>query len=312
MTITWIRQYLTQLSGQSSRGGEAPLATLIRARPVLSYFVLTFGISWGGVLILAVPGGIPAARERFEALLPFAVLAMIAGPSVASILFTHIVHGRAGLRELRCRLLRWRVGARWHAAALLTAPILTTAVLLPLSFRSREFLPGIASTNDKASLVLLGIVVALAAGVFEELGWTGFAVPELRRRYGIVTTGLIVGVPWGAWHLLPGFWGSGDSAGSLSIGLFLPSVVSALGVLPAYRVLMVWVYDHTRSLLVAMLMHASLTAATLILQPQATGLPLLTFTLALAAMLWVVVAVIAVRKGGQLSRPRQPLRNRMA
>ena len=37
--------------------------------------------------------------------------------------------------------------------------------------------------------------------------------------------------------------------------------------LPAYRVLMVWVYDRTGSVLVAMLMHVSLTASTLILQP---------------------------------------------
>ena len=36
---------------------------------------------------------------------------------------------------------------------------------------------------------------------FEELGWTGFAVPELRKRYGILTTGLIVGLLWGVWHV---------------------------------------------------------------------------------------------------------------
>ena len=36
--------------------------------------------------------------------------------------------------------------------------------------------------------------------------------------------------------------------------------VAAPLMLPAYRVLMVWVYDRTGSLLVAILMHASLTA----------------------------------------------------
>jgi hypothetical protein len=83
-----------------------------------------------------------------------------------------------------------------------------------------------------------------------------------------------------------------------------------LGALPAYRVLMVWVYDRTASLLVAMLMHASLSASTLILQPPLTGPPFLTWNLTLTAILWVVVAAIALGNGGQVSR--QPLRRRAA
>jgi hypothetical protein len=53
-----------------------------------------------------------------------------------------------------------------------------------------------------------------------------------------------------------------------------------LGQLLAYRVLMVWVYDRTGSLLVAMLMHASLTATTLIAGPLAiSGADLLTYAI---------------------------------
>jgi hypothetical protein len=76
--------------------------------------------------------------------------------------------------------------------------------------------------------------------------------------------------------------------------------------LPAYRVLMVWVYDRTRSLLVAMLMHGSLTATQLILMPPpASGTSLLTSILAWAAALWIVVAMIAVANGWRFSH--QPL-----
>jgi hypothetical protein len=93
--------------------------------------------------------------------------------------------------------------------------------------------------------------------------------------------------------------------------LFLPQFLFYVGVLPAYRVLMVWVYDRTGSLLVAMLMHASLTASLpLILLPPARGVPLLTSYLVLAAALWVVVAVVARANGGHLSR--QALRRRVA
>lgn len=283
----------------------------IKKHALLTYVALAFAIAWGGVLMVVGPGGIPGTPEQPEGLLPFVVLAMLAGPSVAGILLTGLGHGRAGLHALLSRLLRWRVGTRWYAVALLTAPLLVTAVLLALSLRSPEFLPGIFTSDDKVSLLLVGIAYGMAAGFFEELGRTGFAVPELRLRHGVLTTGLIVGLLWGAWHFLVAFWGSSGPAGAFSLALFLPWIPWNLGVLPAYRVLMVWVYDRTGSLLVAMLMHASLTASLpLILMPPATGGALLTFYVILAAVLWGVVALVAVASGGQLSR--QPLQRRLA
>jgi uncharacterized protein len=56
---------------------------------------------------------------------------------------------------------------------------------------------------------------------------------------------------------------------------------------------MVWVYDRTGSLLVAMLMHASLTACTLILSTSATGLAFLTYGLVVAVAQWGLVAAVA-------------------
>jgi membrane protease YdiL (CAAX protease family) len=74
---------------------------------------------------------------------------------------------------------------------------------------------------------------------------------------------------------------------------------------------MVWVYDRTGSLLVAMLMHASLTASTLILQPlDVTGMRVVTYDLVLAAALWLLIAALAMANGRHLSRP--PLRPRVA
>ena len=95
------------------------------------------------------------------------------------------------------------------------------------------------------------------------------------------------------------FWEPGSFSGAFPLALLLVKLFSWL---PAYRVLMVWVYDRTGSLLVAMLMHASLVANQLVLMPlPASGVSLLTSILAWAAALWIVVAVIAVANGGRLS-----------
>jgi membrane protease YdiL (CAAX protease family) len=281
------------------------LKNAISNHPVVTYFALTFAISWGGVL-LVIGGwsGMAASAPTGDARFVYAVLAMLAGPTISSMLLTIILEGRNGVRALRLRLLTWRVSARWYATALLTAPLLWLMTIFLLSRTSLNVQPGIVTATDKAGLVLVAVAVALGAGVFEELGWTGFAIPRLRRRHGPFSTAVIVGVLWGAWHLLTNvLWASRVSAGELTLPVFLPaSILGVLvGYLLAFRVLMVWVYERTGSLLIAMLMHMSLTASVLILDPAGlTGVRLLAYSFALAAAAWSAVAVLVASTGWHL------------
>jgi CAAX protease family protein len=286
----------------------------VESHSVPIYFGLAFAISWGGLLGIGGLGGLSGATWQSDPLLPYLTFAMLGGPSIAGLLLTSLVYGGAGLRRLLSRLLRWRVGARWYALALLSAPVVFTMVHLALSLASPLFLPGIVNRTNRASLLIFGISGALTVGVFEELGWTGFATPRLRRRYSALVTGLIVGVPWGAWHLLTNdIWIASTYSGGLRLSVFvtLNGLSLVIGQLPAYRVLMVWVYDRTGSLLVAMLMHASLSASTFILGPERlTGLALVVYGFALAAAWWIVVAVIAVTT--RTRRSRQTVWRRVA
>jgi uncharacterized protein len=274
---------------------------LIKGHPLTTYFALAFAISWAGVLAVVGPSGIPGTTEGFEARLVYVVLAMLAGPSVACLLSTALLQGMQGFRELLSRLVNWRVGTRWYLIALMTGPLVVATTLFSLSLFSPVFLSGITTTNQPVPHLLLGIATGLGAGIFEELGWTGFALPWLRRHYSVLATGLILGLLWGAWHLIVIWWGSGSSSGAVSIAVYLP--VMAFSFLPPYRLLMVWVYDRTESLHIAMLMHASLTASVRIFDPLAiAGAPLLYYQLVLATVLWVIVATVAVANWGQFSR----------
>ena len=54
------------------------------------------------------------------------------------------------------------------------------------------------SLHATGPLLLMGFGYGLlGGGLLEELGWTGFAVRRLRQRYGVLRTGLFVGVLWG-------------------------------------------------------------------------------------------------------------------
>ena len=104
----------------------------VKSHPLLSYYALVFAISWGGILLVVGlgPGGIPATKEQVWTLMPFTLLALFAGPSLAGLVLTGLVHGRVGFRDLLARMRRWRVGARWYAVALLTAPLAVMTTLL--------------------------------------------------------------------------------------------------------------------------------------------------------------------------------------
>jgi uncharacterized protein len=270
----------------------------LKRRPLIVYFALVFAISWGGALLAiggagGMAGTTPASDPRFV----YALIAMLAGPSVAGLALTAGVRGRAGLRDLRARLLRWRVGMAWYAVALLTAPVLMAATLLALSSTSEAFLPGILTTDDRAALLLISVGVGVSAGLVEELGWTGFAIPTMLRRRDVLTAGLVVGVLWSAWHLLPNVWAAEAAAGELTAQVYALSIAVGVfvGYLTGFRVLMVWVYQRTRSLLLAMLMHASLTTSLLSLNPLGiSGRNLVIYSFSLAAAIWVVVGVVAV------------------
>ena len=82
------------------------ITAFVKRHPVAIYFALACAISWGIVLlIIGGPDKILVTREQIETLLPFVILAMLPGPSIAGILMTGLVHGRAGFRELLSRLL---------------------------------------------------------------------------------------------------------------------------------------------------------------------------------------------------------------
>ncbi|MBM7800540.1 membrane protease YdiL (CAAX protease family) [Microlunatus panaciterrae] len=217
---------------------------------------------------------------------------VLAGPvcyALAGIVVIAVALGKAGLRDLRSRSFRWRVGLRWYAVALLTAPLLQTAILLPFWLTTEAFLPDILTAQDKASLLMAALLAGIVAAFFEEIGWTGFATHEHRERHGLLATGLLVGLPWCLLHS-PIYLAT--DRGAIPLALYLP--VMTFSILLPYRVLMVWVYDRTQSVLMAMLMHLPITTSALLASSSAmVGVPDLIFNLVFGATLWVLVAAVA-------------------
>jgi uncharacterized protein len=252
-------------------------------RPLVAYSALAYAISWGLILTFLASKGFRFADISLgDGFVIF--LCMLAGPSVSGLLLTWRLDGRRGLAEMAERARRWRVQPRWLVVALGTNLVVYLAVLGTLAVLvSPHFVPGFQP---------IGLVIGLMAGGLEELGWTGFATPRLLSRWSPLRAGLALGLVWATWHALADFTGNGAAMGGQWLPYFLVYWVVTL---TAYRVLMTFVYAHTRSLLIAMLMHASYTGWQFTLSPGTSGDQSFIWQVLLAITFVAIATLVAVR-----------------
>ena len=261
----------------------------IRRHAVLIYFGLVFLLSWGGLLLLA-PESFPPRSKEFANLGPLVYLAIIAGPSVSGILMIAVADGMPGIREFLARLGRWRVAPVWYAVTLIPALLMTATTLL-MSLFSTEFRPAIIAADNRSGLLIGALGASLMVGAFEEIGWTGFAVPHLRARHSIFVTGLTVGVVWGTWHF-PLFWEADSFGATLPFTILVTRLFAWL---PPFRVLLIRMHERTQSLPVVMLMHAAVSFVSIVFAYQGlSGAGLLMSPLLAAATMWLLFAAVGL------------------
>jgi uncharacterized protein len=269
----------------------------VQRHPLAAYFGMVFLISWGSGLIALVPKMIRGETiPSMSALLLFPVLVL--GVALTSIILTWVQDGKAGVQHLFARIGVWRVHPQWYAVVLLTPPVLILITLLSLyAFVSQDFSP---------NFFPLGLLFGIFPGFFEEIGWMGYAFPKIQSNYSALTAGILLGMLWGLWHL-PVV----DSLGAAAPhrAYWLPFFLAFIAVVAAIRVLIVWVYSNTQSLLLAQLMHASSTGSLVILSPAHVVPSQETLWYAVyAAVLWIAVALVVKAFGSHLMRQLPPVK----
>jgi uncharacterized protein len=71
---------------------------------------------------------------------------------------------------------------------------------------------GVSSLTFGGSFILIPsfqiplsrVYIIFVLAFFEEIGWRGFGLPHLMKKYGFIISSLVVGVIWALWHL-PGY-----------------------------------------------------------------------------------------------------------
>ena len=117
-------------------------------------------------------------------------------------------------------------------------------------------------------------------------------------KMSALTAALLLGVLHVIWHLLADYVGAIDARGAY----WLPRFVGFCLAMIAMRIILVWVYENTKSLLMAQLMHASSTGFLAILVPLTISPANDTiFHFVYALLLWIVAAIIIIRFGSRMT-----------
>lgn len=211
------------------------------------------------------------------------------GPALAAIVLVALAMGRVGLREYWKRVTQWRAGWWYLIAPLIVIGYTGIAFFISLiSGAELVKMPHWLSTGVFIQLLLFG-------GQWEELGWTGYALPKLRERFANHPNGpllgtLVLAVFRMIWHLPLFLYGK--------IYWFDMVVLSF-----AFQIIIAWVYDRSeRSVPAVMALHFMSNIMGAILSPVFVGADRMLYSvlfISLASLFAVILIVSSQFKAPQ-------------
>jgi uncharacterized protein len=250
------------------------LSSVVKRHPLISFFVLAYALTW-----LAWP----MWASGFYPIAPVFSFA----PFLAALVVLAITHGKSGVGGLLRRMVRWRVGLRWYAVALLLPVGLALAATV-LNVLLGAQAPSSVELGSWTSLLLTFAIVLLIPGLggaWEEPGWRGYALPRLQAGHSALLASLILGVLIAGWHLPLMVVGQ----------VHYSDIVLIMGAVIIFN----WVFNNAQgSVLIIMLMHAmNNTISGSFFSPMFSGADSVRQSWLLAAV-WCVVAIVVVVVAG--------------
>ena len=242
-------------------------------RPLGAFFLIAFLWTWSiaGLMIVA-PGWVDRTIGPIGPGNPLFFIAVY-GPSIAAILVTAFTGGAAGVRALLGKLVRWRFSPVYYLAVLVGIPVLAM-----IAGHLGEWLMRVPPAPHIAAIPgwikVLPLALVLDPGPLgEELGWRGFALPRITRRWSLPAASLLLGLIWGVWHY-PAFKVPGMPQNALNFPLFVAGAI-------VLTVIVAWLVLRTGgSVLIAVLFHLAVNTSLGAFQPP---FPMFVLVLAIVA-----------------------------
>lgn len=205
----------------------------------LDYFLLIF--------VLAIPIWLVGGNKLpLPINLPVSAVTTFV-PAIAASILTYRRSGFTGVKELLKRAWDFKKikNKIWYLPALFLAPVI---YVLSYAIMRLTGLPLPDPINIPLLMVPVFFIMFMIGDAGEELGWSGYAIDPMQKRWGAVKASLILGVVWAIWHAYP--FVQTRHAASWIIWQCIKAV--------AMRMVIVWIYNKTgKSVAAANLYHAT-------------------------------------------------------
>ena len=172
--------------------------TFVRRHPLISFFVVAYGLSWAYWIPLALAGvrTAPGSSTTHEP--------GLLGPALAAFIITGLTEGRAGVVAFAKRLVLISRPA-WRFFIYSLSPLIFLGLAIAVAIVMHAPLPpwnefAIYSGLPPLGLPTILLLVLLFNGFGEEAGWRGFALEPLQSRFGPVGGTLMLAGLWAGWH----------------------------------------------------------------------------------------------------------------
>ena len=181
-----IRDWTQRGAGPADGASSTAPGNWAARHDLLLYFILAYALSWAlWPLVILNPTSSP--------LVPF-------GPLIAAVVVSLLAGGTRELLTLLRQLTRWRVHPIWYVVALL-GPFVMAAAAAALAVATGAPMQRSGAYTDVGAIGYTFLSTLIIVGLFEEVGWRGFALPRLQRRLDAIWAALVLGALWALWHL---------------------------------------------------------------------------------------------------------------
>jgi CAAX protease family protein len=168
------------------------------SRPTVTFIACAYAISW--IAGIAATSFLRTRLASAGAVGPYIAGAVVTwGPALAALIVAGAVNGASGRQALLARLAPRSPFPLWYVALPLAATLATMGSLVAAGIAPKAVWRIVAE-----SWPLLAAHLALQfsfVGVGEELGWRGWLLPRLSRRYSLGWATTLTFAAWAVWHL---------------------------------------------------------------------------------------------------------------
>jgi uncharacterized protein len=268
----------------------------VQVGPILNFVLLTYALTWTFFIAAAAILHEGASTDPALGAVQVLVFAGTMAPALVALAITAHGGGISRTMALFDRVFRWQTGARWYVFAV----GYIAAIRLAAAITHRVMTGAWPPLDPQPFGIIIGsIIISTPFQSGEEIGWRGYALPLLAKRFGFARGSVLLGLIWACWHL-PLFFLS--VAGNNEYGQSFP--VWALGV-TALSVAFMWLYTQTGgSLLLTMLMHSAVNNIPHFV-PSAAANARNTFTLHASPVAWLTALFLWIPAGWFLIRTRR-------